>query len=280
MLTCFHVLKLWEQRFHKQGIDSPRLSAQLLLAHTLAISKMDLLLNLGLELGALDLEAFEGLAKRRLQGEPVAYLVGSREFYGLEFMVGPEVLIPRPETELIIDYLRKHYAPDFSGTILDIGTGSGALAVTCAHYFSQAMILATDLSWPALLMAQKNAVQHRVNAQILFTQGDFAQHVCCHQADIILANLPYVPERDKVNLSHEVVNYEPWEALFAGADGLDAYRYLALTLQAKVLPETLLLCEIGSGQGLAMEHLFAPIAQEVHILKDYSGHHRVVVVVF
>lgn len=280
MFSRLALLKLWEQRFADQALDSPRLSAQLLLAHVLGISRMDLLLNLGALVNPILQTRFEELAMRRFQGEPTAYLVGKREFYGLEFIVGPDVLVPRPETELFIDYLREYLLPDSQQKILDIGTGCGTLAVTCAHYFPNSKIIASDLSWAALQVARRNALKHKVAAQIVFTQGDLVRHFVCTHFDIILANLPYVPERNKDQLSREVIAYEPWEALFAGPDGLAVYARLASMLEKKVSKGTLLLCEINCSQGAAMTHLFTRIAEHVHVQKDYAGHDRLVVVVF
>lgn len=280
MTSCLTLLKLWEQRFSDQALDSPKLSAQLLLAHILGMSRMDLLLDVHLELEPPYQEQFEVLARRRLKGEPVAYLTGTREFYGLDFFVNPAVLIPRPETELLVDYLRQYCEHDFKGTILDIGTGCGTLAVTCAHYFPKAKILASDLSWAALQVARKNALAHGVHTRILFSQGDLAQHISCEHVEIILANLPYVPESRKETLSHEVAAYEPQSALFSGEDGLDAYRQLASILQNRMVRGSLLLCEIDMSQGAAIKQLFHKFSQEVRVLKDYSSLERMAVVVF
>lgn len=280
MFSRLGLIQHWAQLFAEQGLDSPRLSAQVLLAHVLSLPRLELLLA-GQELVSIKEQArFEALARQRLLGQPIAYLLGVREFYGLEFYVSPEVLIPRPETELIIDFLRQDFSPDAALNILDIGTGSGILAITSACFFPQAKIVAIDLSWSALQVARQNILKHKVEQQVLAVQGDLIWPCACENADIILTNLPYVPEKTKNSLSPEVVLYEPSQALFAGHDGLDVYRRLLPLLKSQVKPGTHLFCEIDASQGQAMYDLFQPWATQVEIRTDYAGLERIVFVVF
>lgn len=272
------VLRDWERCFVEQGVDSPRLSAQVLLAHVLGLSRLEMLLSVRKPLSSSDVAVMGQLAQRRMHGEPVAYIVGCKEFYGLEFRVSPAVLIPRPETEILVDYLCEHFRSGCSQTLLDIGTGSGALAVTCAHLFPSFQVLATDISLSALHIARDNARRH--GARVSFIQSNLLNALRLAPADIILANLPYVPELRRGDLSPEVRDYEPSSALFAGADGLDCYRVLAADLSRQARAGTTLLCEIDHTQGHEMTRLFSSRAASVRIFQDYAGFDRVVVVVF
>jgi len=270
----------WEKLFLHCGVDSPRLSAQVLLAHVLNIPRLEMLLQVGAGVQESSAKEMEALALRRMQGEPVAYLVGSKEFYGLAFHVSPAVLIPRPETELILDYLLETQDSHVRRTVLDVGTGSGALAVTTATLFPLFEIVAVDISFAALEIAKSNAQMHDTLARISFFQGNLLDALRVRSFDIILANLPYVPMTSRKELSPEVVNHEPEIALFAGQDGLDCYRRLALSLEGNVKTGTVLLCEIDHSQGDAMLNLFSLLAEEVRIVKDLAGFDRLVVVVF
>lgn len=275
-----NLLLHWEGLFQRAGVDSPRLSAQVLLAHVLNMPRLDMLLDAATLVSDADGSEMEQLGSRRLDGEPVAYLVGKKEFYGYEFEVSRAVLIPRPETELIIDCLLETLSRSARGTVLDLGTGSGALAVTCAKLFNAFEVMACDISIEALRVAKRNAVRHSVSDRIVFFQGDLLDGVDIGAIDIILANLPYVPTSTKSTISREVLGYEPESALFAGVDGLDCYRRLSRMLAGKMCPGTQVICEIDQTQGQSMKDMFCPIAEEVRIMKDLAGHDRLVIVVF
>lgn len=264
----------------QSGVDSPRLSAQVLLAHVLGLPRLDMLLDVAAPVDEACHARMDALGQRRMQGEPVAYLVGSKEFYGFSFQVGPGVLIPRPETELLIDQVVDRFATGEPLRVLDLGTGSGALAVSCAKIFPLARVVAVDVSRDAICIARKNARAHEVLGRVSFLQGDLTGALRLDAFDVVLANLPYVPLRVLPTLSREVVDYEPEMALFSGLDGLDCYRGLALGLAGKMKPGAVLLCEIDCSQGAAMIDLFAPLAVNVEIVRDYAGHDRVLVVVF
>jgi release factor glutamine methyltransferase len=274
------LLDHWERLLLASGVDSPRLSAQVLLAHILGISRLDMLLGMSSPVEEAVCARMAILGNRRSTGEPVAYLTGSKEFYGLDFEVGPQVLIPRPETELILDHMREALDENACLQALDIGTGSGALAVCGAVLFPRFRVLAVDISLEALKIARRNAVAHDVAARISFVQGDLVQALRLCSFDVIMANLPYVPSVTKHALSPEVALHEPHLALFSGPDGLDCYRELAQNLAGRMKPGALLWCEIDSSQGAVMKDLFTPISNRVRILKDYAGLDRVVSVVF
>lgn len=270
----------WEQIFHERNIDSPRLSAQVLLAFTLGLQRLEMLLDPLTSVDAHSREVFTCLASRRAEGFPVAYLVGVKEFYGLPFLVTPDVLIPRPETELFIDYLVATHGSDDQRMVLDIGTGSGALAVTCAHVFPLFHVVAGDISFKAIAVAQRNATSLGVSDRVTLFQGDLVESVRVENVDIILANLPYVPESTRDSLSPEVVDYEPSVALFGGIDGFNFYRRLAASLQGRVKSGTVLLCEIDCSQGELFQQLFVSVSRSVVVRKDLAGKDRLGVVVF
>lgn len=274
------IIAIWEARFDAAGVDSPRLSAQVLLAHVLNLSRLNMLLEPRSPVDDEVLTEFESLALRRLHGEPVAYLVGFKEFYGLEFEVSPDVLIPRPETELMVDHLLDTFPRDAVLRVLDLGTGSGALAVTCAATYPAFRVTAADISVKALATARRNARKHDVAQRIDFVRADLVQCFALGKFDIILANLPYVPEDSRDAMSREVISHEPWLALFAGSDGLGVYRRLASDVQGRMREGTILLCEIDHSQGAAMIEMFAPMARKVRVKKDHAGFDRLVVVVF
>ncbi|KAF5030899.1 Release factor glutamine methyltransferase [anaerobic digester metagenome] len=274
------IIAFWETRFEAAGVDSPRLSAQVLLAHVLNLPRLNMLLEPRSPVAGEVIAAFDSLALRRLQGEPIAYLVGFKEFYGLEFEVNPDVLIPRPETELMVDHLLGTFARDTALRVLDLGTGSGALAVTCAAMFPSSLVTAADISEKALATARRNARKHGVAERVGFVRTDLVQGIDVGDIDIILANLPYVPEDSRDAMCREVLRHEPWLALFAGHDGLDVYRRLASGLRGRVREGLMLLCEIDQSQGAAMMELFGPMARDVSVRKDLAGLNRLVVVVF
>lgn len=280
MNSRLDILAFWERQFEQSNLDSPRLSAQVLLAHVLGIPRLDMLLEARAGVSESAAADMEVLSRRRLHGEPVAYIVGMKEFYGLDFEVSPAVLIPRPETELFVDRLLAAHERSTQMKLLDLGTGSGVLAVTCAVHYPNIRVTAVDISSAALQMAQLNADRHGVRDRVMFVQGNLVEAVRIGSFNVIVANLPYVPESKRDTLSGEVLAHEPEVALFAGWDGLDLYRRLAAGLAGRVRRGTQLLCEIDHGQGDAMVEIFEPVAKDVVVEKDYAGLDRLVCVVF
>ena len=193
-------------------------------------------------------ERFAALIARRVKREPVSQIVGYREFWGLEFEVSRDVLTPRPETELVVEAALEAFPRDAPIVIMDVGTGSGCLAVALATEFPAAMLIASDISLPALAVARRNATRHRVQHRIAFLHsGDLAPE---HDVDLIVSNPPYVAMRDAALLAVEVREYEPHVALFGGPDGLDVYRgLLRATRQALAVGDDgRLILEVGYGQ--------------------------------
>ena len=211
---------------------------------------------------------FCDLVARRRAGEPIQHITGEAEFYGLPFHVNRDVLIPRPETELLVEKafasaegLRQSggsASPRISELrIIDVGTGSGAIAVALAHALPFAKITATDISLAALVVAKANAARNSVADRVRFLEADLLDPVAGEQFDIIVSNPPYVPESDRNTLDEEVRNYEPALALFAGKDGLDLYRRLIPAAFGALVPGGYVLLEIGYGQQEAVQALLA-----------------------
>jgi release factor glutamine methyltransferase len=231
--------------------------------------------------------AFCDAIERRLAGEPIQYITGEAEFYGLPFHVNRDVLIPRPETELLVEKafasaegLRQSggsASPRISELrIIDVGTGSGAIAVALAHALTFAEITATDISPAALAVARANAARHGVANRIRFLEGDLLAPVAGEPFDLIVSNPPYVPEGDRATLAVEVRNYEPAQALFAGGDGLAIYRRLIPESSKALAPGGILLLEIGFGQQQAMEALLKKEGfAEIEFFADLQGIPRV-----
>jgi release factor glutamine methyltransferase len=228
--------------------DHARRDAELLLLHHLGITRAQLLADPTRELTPTQLAAFEAAITRRLANEPIQYITGTQEFYGLTFQVTPAVLIPRPETELLVEAVLKHLPPNRPVRIADIGTGSGILAITLAVHLPQAEITAIDISPEAIAVARRNAETHRVAHRIHFLESDLLTAIPNQQFDVIVSNPPYVPTTDRETLHPQVRDHEPATALFAGKTGLDVYRRLIPQAYSALKPTGLLALEIGHDQ--------------------------------
>ena len=226
--------------------------------------------------------SFQDHVARRSRGEPVAYIVGEREFFGRLFRVSPAVLIPRPETELVIETALVHGGVDglaagTSPAVIDVGTGSGCLAVTLACEWPHAMFTATDTSRAALEVALGNAQRHGVAHRIRWREAPLCGALV-DAADVIVANPPYVPESDRQSLSRDVRDYEPHEALFGGPDGLDVIRALLPAVAAALRRKGVLIMEIGERQADRVRELLAGVGLEwLDTRPDLAGIPRVVV---
>jgi release factor glutamine methyltransferase len=191
-------------------------------------------------------ERYQPLVDRRSRREPVALITGSREFWGRDFAVTPDTLVPRPDTELIVEEALR-ILPDRASTVIDVGTGSGCLAVTLAAERPRAVVVATDISREALLVARANAQRHQVGDQVHFVQTDLGSGLR-KPADLIVSNPPYVPYRDAGSLPLDVSDYEPATALFGGPDGLAVIERLLATLTPLLAPQAAFIVEFGYGQ--------------------------------
>jgi release factor glutamine methyltransferase len=200
---------------------------------------------------------FSEFVARRVAGEPIQYITGEAEFYALPFRVTPDVLIPRPETEHLVEKALDLAASLPAPRIVDVGTGSGCIAIAIAHCLPLAQITAIDLSAPALAIARQNAKRNGVSSQIRFLHGDLLAPVAQEQFEIVVSNPPYVPLADRAALAVEIRDHEPALALFAGDDGLDIFRRLIPAAVAALIPGGFLLLEIGHGQSAAVAALLA-----------------------
>lgn len=257
-----------------------RLESQLLLAHVLKCKKVDLLVRYEDVPAEPDRSAFRELIKRRLDGLPVAYLVGSREFYLLEFDVTPAVLVPRPETETLVAEALKLLKPLAAPRVLDLCTGSGCIGISVAHQKTDARVTATDVSPDALDVAKKNARKHGVEPRMHFRQGDlFAALPSGSLFDMILSNPPYIAPGELAALAPDVREHEPRLALDGGPDGLAFYRRIAADAEKHLSPGGFLILEIGSTQDDAVRAILGerPDLEVGRTLKDNAGLPRVVV---
>jgi release factor glutamine methyltransferase len=237
--------------------EAPR-DAELLLLHTLQISRATLLAHPDDELTSDQLYLYERSIHRRLAHEPVQYIIGQQEFFGLALHVTPAVLIPRPETEHLVESVLARLPHDHPVSVADVGTGSGAIAIALAVHLPEAHITALDLSTEALHIAQLNAENHDVAHRIRFLQSDlFAALPPGAAFDAIVSNPPYVPTSDRADLHPQVREHEPAAALFAGPEGLDIYRRLIPEAHALLKPQGLLALEIGQGQHPSLTSLLA-----------------------
>lgn len=260
---------------------SPALDVDILLTEVLSCDRAYLLSHFDQPLREAERVRWAALLDRAAQGEPIAYILGRRAFYDLEFEVNPSVLIPRPETELLLEEALRWSAQHHPTTAADIGTGSGALAVTFARHVPQTTIYAVDASETALETARHNAERAGVRERLIFLQGDLLVPLTERRItlDLLMANLPYIPTVELASLA--VSRWEPRLALDGGADGLEAIRRLLAQVRQAVRRGGLILLEIGADQGTAVSEAAHTLAapQQVDILQDYAGHDRIVRIV-
>lgn len=231
----------------QKGSASPRLDAEVLLAEVLSTDRLHLYLDLERPLDGEERDQYREFVRRRAAHEPVAYIIGYKEFYALPFAVDRRVLTPRPETEQVVE-TALHYAKDLpEPKILDVGAGSGAIAVALARNLEHARIWATEMSAGALEVARENATRLGVAAKITYIRGDLFAGLE-ETFDMIVSNPPYIPESDREAMQADVRDYEPPEALFAGGDGLDVIRRLVDEAPRHLKPDGKLLFEFGFGQ--------------------------------
>lgn len=253
------------------------LDADVLIRHVLGWDRATLLLRRDEPLPHAAAAHFDALVVRRATREPVAYLTGTREFYGRDFHVSPAVLIPRPETELIVDVVLARTTSAAVARIADVCTGSGILAVTLACERPRAEVVATDLSAEALAVARRNADAHGVGERIAFVEGDLLLPAP-GLFDVIVANPPYVPSADAATLAPDVRAFEPGIALFGGEDGLAIVRRLVLQAAPRLGPQGIFVMEFGAGQQYDVAHLVTSAGLEMlQIANDLQGIPRVVV---
>ncbi len=274
----------WATSYLKSyDIDSPRATGEILLAHALHLSRIDLYLKYDQPLVADELQAFKALIKRRVRREPVAYIVGVKEFWSLELEVNAAVLIPRPETECLVEagldiISRKSVRPP--QRILDLGTGSGAIVLALASQQPRHIYFASDRFRPAVELACRNAGRHGLCQKINFFVGDWLSSlkIAKPDFDVIISNPPYIPRGKIGGLQPEIYQYEPIAALNGDTDGLVCYRNIIGTAHRHLACGGTLLLEIGHGQQKDIRQIFTDSNryEDFNCFKDYSGYDRVV----
>lgn len=282
--TIGRILKWTEGYFADKGLESPRLDAEVLLSHVLKKQRIYLYVHFDEPLQPEELAAYREMVKKRVMHVPVAYILGEREFMGLTFKVTPDTLIPRPDTEILvqaaIDRLKAMPASDDTALhIADIGTGTGAICLSVLHYLPQATAETVDISSAARAVAEENAEQLGLADRITFHTGDLLAPLAGRTFAAILSNPPYIPEADIGTLAPEVRTKEPHTALSGGADGLDFYRRLAAEAPQMLAPNGFLAFEVGihQAQDVAALAKANPLIGKTEILPDYAGIDRVVV---
>lgn len=281
--TILSILNWTTGYFRKCHIGTPRLDAEILLAHCLGLKRIDLYLRYDQPLGADERAAYKRVVQRRAAREPVALIVGRREFWSLDLAVDPHVLTPRPETEHVVEaalaFLQSNtVSPD--PLVLDLGTGSGCIAVALAHSFPAARVMASDISRSALATARGNIVRHHLADRVALVAGSGLDmfESTRPRFDLIVSNPPYIPSADIAALPPEVRDYEPRGALDGGDDGLDAYRRIIPAAAVRLRPGGALIMEIGWHQRQAVSLLVEQSGgyQTWACTADYAGHDRVI----
>jgi release factor glutamine methyltransferase len=286
--TVRSVLELAAKWLVAKGVDDARLEAELLLAHALKVKRLDLYLDRDRPLVEAELAPFRELLKRRAAREPLAYLTGAREFYTISFEVTPDVLIPRPETEHLVDAAREELARIAATRpgptrFADVGTGSGCVAVAVLRHVADATALAIDVSEPALAVARRNAERAGVLARIELAKGDLLaparERIAAGapRLDLVVSNPPYIAPEEKPSLSPEVLR-EPAHALFDASGDLPLTRRLALEARDALAPGGALAVETGAGRAdVVRAHLAEAGFADIRTVKDLAGIERVVV---
>jgi len=281
--TILELLKWTTAYFTSHHIEQPRAAGEILLAHALGVGRVDLYIQYDRPVEPRELGVFKGLIQRRIQREPVAYIVGEKGFWSLDLKVTPDVLVPRPETEVLVETALSIIPPAPASkpfTVLDLGTGSGAIVLALARERLGHGFYGVDNSHKALAVAQDNAGRYELDAAVTFLLGNWFDAVGDRHGhfDLIISNPPYISSRDLEELPIEVSQYEPRAALDGGPDGLDAIRLIIERAAAHLSPGGWLLFEIGYDQRAEVERLMAASTSyaDVTVIKDHSGFDRVV----
>jgi release factor glutamine methyltransferase len=276
-MTVLELLQTTTAYFGKKGVEQPRLSIEHLLADSLGKKRIELYLEFDRSLSALELEPLREKVRRRAEGEPLQHLLGHWDFYGRTFKTDKRALIPRPETELLVDTLLKEVTKGEPSTrLVDVGTGSGVLAITLALERPELEVFALDLSEEALTLARENAERLGVLDRIAFRRSDLLEGIE-GPFHWVVANLPYIPTSDLNELQREV-KYDPGLALDGGKDGLTIIKRLIESVPGKIASNGMIALEIGQGQsqrvlGFLADHNY----RDISIKKDYQGVERLLI---
>jgi release factor glutamine methyltransferase len=278
--TVGRVVRWAADDFRARGIESPRLEAEILLAHALGTDRMRIIVESERSLADDELARYRALIQRRRKGEPVAYLRGYKEFYGRPFRVDERVLVPRADTEILVETALSRTAERSMGRrYLDLCTGSGCVAISVARERPTCKVFAVDASEPALTVARDNGVRLGVAAQVAWLAGDLFEPLAAFPGivfDLVTANPPYIPEGEIASLALDIRGFEPRLALSGGEDGLDVMRRIVAGAPQFLRKGGVLAVEMGMGQASRVQALFEQAGfGDIRIDKDYGGHDRV-----
>jgi len=282
-MTLSQAIHSARQKLSQAGIDDACIEAEFLVRLTVGVSKTQLYGEPDRTITPAEANRVLALCQRRLRHEPTAYILKHCEFYGIDFYIDQRVLVPRPETELLVEKAIESascYCQKKSLTIADVGTGSGVIAISLALALPKARIYATDISVSALEVAEINCRRHKVNDQVKLLQGNLLEPLP-EPVDMIVSNLPYIRDPELKMLSPEIINFEPIIALAGGEDGLDKIRCLLAQIPGKICPEGCLFLEVGQDQDRAASSIvnnYFPQAS-IELIPDLSGINRVVKVI-
>lgn len=279
--TIGRILKWTEEYFGQKGVESPRLDAEVMLSHVLGRQRIYLYVHFDEPLQAEELAAYRTMIKQRIDRVPVAYILGEKEFMGLTFKVTPDTLVPRPDTEILVQAAvdRLKQWTDADVRLADIGTGSGAICLSVLSMLDNIVADTVDISSAARAVAEENAAALGLSERVTFHTGDLLAPIREQQFTAILSNPPYIPEADIQGLAPEVRCKEPMTALGGGKDGLDFYRRLCDEAPAMLTDDGFMAFEVGIHQATEVAQLAeaSPLIVRTEILKDYAGIDRVVV---
>jgi len=279
MLTILESIELSTEYLRKKGIESPRINAESLLASVLNCKRLDLYLAYDKPIIENELIVYRNFIKRRGNFEPLQYITGSVEFYGLNFKVNPSVLIPRPETELLVETILDTYKSNDNLKILDIGSGSGNIAISIAYHLPDSKIIATDISTESLQLAIENAKLNSVKERIQFLQHDILTGSISNlnEFDIVVSNPPYVSEKDYISLQNEIIKFEPKIAVSDFDDGYKFYKAIASKSSQLLKKKGRLFFELSGGQRNVVEKIMTENnLSDITVKKDYSNIERII----
>ncbi len=279
-MQIHYILASAEAFLRSNGLSTPRLDAEVLLAACLTCDRLSLYTNRSDPVADEKAADFKSWVTRRAWGEPVAYIVGGKEFWSLDFSVDSNVLIPRPDTEVLVEEVLRisaEYADKDGVTLLDVGTGSGAISVAVAHERRNLTVLAIDSSLHAVKVARKNALRHNVLEKIFFVCGNMLESIS-GKFDIVVSNPPYISDGEYDTLSREVRDYEPPGALISGPEGTEFHRHLIRGAEDILNRGGWLVMEMGAGQRVSIEDMLreSDAYDRVHCRRDYGGIERVI----
>lgn len=282
LFTVREAIARSSQWLQTREIHTPRLDAELLLAHTLQCKRLDLFMAPDRPLTAEETDAYRALIQRRAKHEPVAYILGEVGFWKYDFQIDRRALIPRPETEGILDVVTQAAGDhrDAPLRIIDVGTGSGVLAVSLALEFPNAQVVAIDISEDALALTRENAALHEVSERVHPVRSDLLDRVIARgsKADIIVSNPPYIGEKERALMSRGVEAWEPYDALFSGEEGFDVIDRLLTQIPQTLDTGGLFVMEFGAPQGQGIRERAQRLFRKWRVQKDFSQHDRLLIV--